>query len=432
MSFFNTMYGNFRKNILKNKIDINSINYEINGSDVSIVKSPFDSFPKTKLSNINNEINNKSNEINSLILSTIEPKYKPYVIKRQRRSSINQKQLLNDPFLNRLRNRHFYNGVNFSKTIYNDKIALGAVNYFSMKDYGNNNRGQQLLDEKKLAILRNSKFFSIERGGLKQNIHKSNTINITLNSEKSHDHTFKNKINNPNKVRSHLQLGKYKNNLTIDNTISSKRNYLNNISKRPESVRDIRTIYINKNILNTFKRNYFKKVDVVNKTIKNMNKRLFRISDKAEYKKKKEPEIDNVLEIILDKKIKKKKKNGTKQLYIKTTQENDVIKNMDKHKRDLIRIGEIVKNMNNEVALKFSENLVEEYHKKVIPLKLGKKVPEIIKQREQRQHNNRIIRMYKRDLQVQRMLYHAQEEKSELYKNFNKVLYNNEKENKNK
>ena len=90
MSFFNTMYGNFRKNILKNKIDINSIDNEINGSDVSIVKSPFDSFPKTKLSNINNEINNKSNEINSLILSTIEPKYKPYVIKRQRRSSINE------------------------------------------------------------------------------------------------------------------------------------------------------------------------------------------------------------------------------------------------------------------------------------------------------------------------------------------------------
>ena len=42
MSFFNTMYGNFRKNILKNKIDINSIDNEINGSDVSIVKSPFD------------------------------------------------------------------------------------------------------------------------------------------------------------------------------------------------------------------------------------------------------------------------------------------------------------------------------------------------------------------------------------------------------
>ena len=99
---------------------------------------------------------------------------------------------------------------------------------------------------------------------------------------------------------------------------------------------------------------------------------------------------------------------------------------MDKHKRDLIRIGEIVKNMNNDVALKFSENLIEEYHKKTIPLKLGK-IPEIIKQKEERQHNSRIIRMYKRDLQVQRMLYHAQEEKLQLYKNFNKVLYNNEK-----
>ena len=133
----------------------------------------------------------------------------------------------------------------------------------------------------------------------------------------------------------------------------------------------------------------------------------------------------------MNKKIKKKKKIGAKQLYIKSTQENDIIKNMDKHKRDLIRIGEIVKNMNNDVALKFSENLVEEYHKKEVPLKLGK-IPEIVKKREQTQHNNRIIRMYKRDLQVQRMLYHAQEEKLQLYQNFNKVLYNNEKENKNK
>jgi hypothetical protein len=420
------MHGNFRKNILKNKIDINSIDNEINGSDVSIVKSPFDSFPKTKLSNINNEINNKSNEINSLILSTIEPKYKPYVIKRQRRSSINQKQLLNDPFLNRLRNSQLNNGGRLSKTIYNDRISLGALNYFSMKDYGNNNRGLQILDEKKLAILRNSKFFSIEKGSLIPNIHKSNTLNVTLNSEKSIDNHFKNNIKNQNKFRSHLQLNKYKNSLTIDNSISSNKNNENAISKRPESVRNIRTIYVNKNILNNFKRNYFKKVDIVNKNIKNMNKRLFRISDKAEYKKRKEPEIDNVLEIILDKKIKKKKKSGTKQLYIKSAKENDVINNMDKHKRDLIRIGEIVKNMNNDVALKFSENLIEEYHKKTIPLKLGK-IPEIIKQKEERQHNSRIIRMYKRDLQVQRMLYHAQEEKLQLYKNFNKVLYNNEK-----
>ena len=59
MSFFNTMYGNFRKNILKNKIDIYSIDAQINSSDISIIKSPFDSFPKTKISNINNEINNR-------------------------------------------------------------------------------------------------------------------------------------------------------------------------------------------------------------------------------------------------------------------------------------------------------------------------------------------------------------------------------------
>ena len=423
MSFFNTMYGNFRKNILKNKIDIYSIDDQINSSDISIIKSPFDSFPKTKISNINNEINNKSNQINSLIFHKIEPKYRPYIIKKPRRNSINKK---NDPFLNRLRNSQLNNGGRLSKTIYNDRISLGALNYFSMKDYGNNNRGLQILDEKKLAILRNSKFFSIEKGSLIPNIHKSNTLNVTLNSEKSFDNHFKNNIKNQNKFRSHLQLNKYKNSLTIDNSISSNKNNENAISKRPESVRNIRTIYVNKNILNNFKRNYFKKVDIVNKNIKNMNKRLFRISDKAEYKKRKEPEIDNVLEIILDKKIKKKKKSGTKQLYIKSAKENDVINNMDKHKRDLIRIGEIVKNMNNDVALKFSENLIEEYHKKTIPLKLGK-IPEIIKQKEERQHNSRIIRMYKRDLQVQRMLYHAQEEKLQLYKNFNKVLNNNEK-----
>ena len=305
MSFFNTMYGNFRKNILKNKIDIYSIDDQINSSDISIIKSPFDSFPKTKISNINNEINNKSNQINSLIFHSIEPKYRPYIIKKPRRNSINKK---NDPFLNRLRNSQLNNGGRLSKTIYNDRISLGALNYFSMKDYGNNNRGLQILDEKKLAILRNSKFFSIEKGSLIPNIHKSNTLNVTLNSEKSIDNHFKNNINNQNKFRSHLQLNKYKNSLTIDNSISSNKNNENAISKRPESVRNIRTIYVNKNILNNFKRNYFKKVDIVNKNIKNMNKRLFRISDKAEYKKRKEPEIDNVLEIILDKKIKKKRK----------------------------------------------------------------------------------------------------------------------------
>ena len=92
-----------------------------------------------------------------------------------------------------------------------------------------------------------------------------------------------------------------------------------------------------------------------------MNKKLFRISDKAELKKKQGPVVDKILEEIYDRKVKKKKEFKTKELFLKTSNEKDIYTNMGKDKKDLLKMSEIVQNMSDEEALRFSENILEQY-----------------------------------------------------------------------
>ena len=98
---------------------------------------------------------------------------------------------------------------------------------------------------------------------------------------------------------------------------------------------------------------------------------------------------------------------------------------MDSNKKDLLKLSDIVKNMNDENINKYSDKMEENYYKKQLKLNLGYgEIPEIIKKKQERQRKNIILRMEKFDLKVRRLLYNVDEEKIKLYKNFQKVLFN--------
>ena len=248
------------------------------------------------------------------------------------------------------------------------------------------------------------------------------TINNNTDSESSFDYQKKfNKSKNNSKYMSQLKL----NNFNSIDCINKKpiQTYSNDkkLILRPESVKNL----FNKKEIKKFEKNYFKKADQLRKNIKKMNKTLFHISDKEKKKKKKEKTVDYVLETILDKKIKKKKSFGTKQLYLKSSQNKDIYNNMDSNKKDLLKLSDIVKNMNDENINKYSDKMEENYYKKQLKLNLGYgEIPEIIKKKQERQRKNIILRMEKFDLKVRRLLYNVDEEKIKLYKNFQKVLFN--------
>ena len=416
-----TIYSQFRNNIQKKNIDIYSIDDGFNSNEISDFKLPFEKFPKTNVSNFDKELYNRKKHINNLLLNTLVPN--DFVSKIKRRNSLTRKHFIDSPFFRKLIFKSIEKEKNFSSNKTFDKISFGKLTYFSMKNYGPDNRKEIIKDEKKIKILNNSKFFTIEKGEMVSNYisYRNSTINNNTDSESSFDFKKKfNKSKNNSKYMSQLKL----NNFNSIDCINKKpiQTYSNDkkIKLRPESVKNL----FNKKEIKKFEKNYFKKADQLRKNIKKMNKTLFHISDKAIYKKKKEKTVDYVLETILDKKIKKKKSFGTKQLYLKSSQNKDILNNMDSNKKDLLKLSDIVKNMNDENINKYSDKMEENYYKKQLKLNLGYgEIPEIIKKKQERQRKNIILRMEKFDLKVRRLLYNVDEEKIKLYKNFQKVLF---------
>jgi hypothetical protein len=78
----------------------------------------------------------------------------------------------------------------------------------------------------------------------------------------------------------------------------------------------------------------------------------------------------------------KDKKNKIKNIYFKAVDEREIYKSLNKNKAKFLKVSDIINNMSNEEALKFSEHLMEHYHNKRAKLKLGGKyMPEAIKKK---------------------------------------------------
>ncbi len=89
-----------------------------------------------------------------------------------------------------------------------------------------------------------------------------------------------------------------------------------------------------------------------------LNNKLFKIIDKTNKKVKKEKQLDKVLEIILDKKIKKKKRIKAKQIYIDAMDGKKLLEERDKL-RFMMRFADLIKNMKDEIALNYTKNILD-------------------------------------------------------------------------
>ena len=98
-------------------------------------------------------------------------------------------------------------------------------------------------------------------------------------------------------------------------------------------------------------------INTINSDQIELNNRLFKIIDKANKNIKKEKKIDKVLEIILDKKIKKKKRIRAKDIFIDAANNKKLLEERNKI-RFMMRFADLIKDMNDEIALNYTKQII--------------------------------------------------------------------------
>ena len=207
---------------------------------------------------------------------------------------------------------------------------------------------------------------------IKKNTIISDNITRSLKSTKKNIHENKKKLlniekklNNMKKFEKYTDLYK-ESRKDLDSSPISNKNFvsINQIAKKLSQVS--KSIKIRQKFCK-FGTNTLKNlVNQLNNNQQKLNHKLFKIIDsvnKKKIKKKiKEKEIDKDLEVILDKKIKKKKHSTAKQEFSDANSGKQLLEDRDKL-RLLLKIGDMISIMNDEVALNLTENILEQNEK---------------------------------------------------------------------
>lgn len=228
---------------------------------------------------------------------------------------------------------------------------------------------------------------------------------------------FKNKF-------SPIQKNFYKNNNNIN---KKSRNIISSFSSNSNSntnKNNNKTSFRN----NSIEININKKLQRI-KTIQNkMKKRLFSIIDNAHYKKK-EKGLDKVLEIILNKKLKKRRNNHKiKNLYYKAFNEKDAVLSLGE-KKDIIKVSDILSRLTDEEALKLSERIIDNYKRKRKKLKIDF-VEDVIEKKMTKEEVKKLREnLYNNINKIEGLLYQTKKEKNHIIDIYDKIINNNNYDN---
>lgn len=451
----------------KDSLLLDEKNDDFNSQDLVPIKDIFQKTPKIKIG-LGSEIMRKKNLIRSMIVSELGV---PKTIKRERKPSALRrlekglKKLFfkkDGPVIQKfpkIRQEIIQNDNIRKRSLFDSKINLGSLTYYTLKEGDISNKTEAYLNEHKKGIFERSSHFTIkkERDPLlelhdvsqvlkkkKKILPSSTKSGFKLNEkmakymikenpdlEDENEENENNKKNNwqtsPNRMNSSIVNGVNKTsrqrnrenqtftnkNLTEYNTFY--KSFSNNSSSNSNTV----------SIPNTkkMKTTIIKKVEKLGNKQHKMEKKLFRIIDRAQNNNKMKCGIDRDLETILGAKIKKKKKFGqTKEFYIQAVKIKDDYSLMDSKKAQLLKLSDSINNLTDEVALKFADRLIEAYYQKTVLAKLDIPLvaPDVVKKklkiegeklRSKINHNNEILK---------KMGFNAEKEKINLNKTYQK------------
>lgn len=336
--FNKTVLGNFG---LNNKIK-NKLNDKINQKDDEINNNYFNT-ENSKISNENNYGNN--NSLNN-IFESLTPRHNMITIDSKNES---EKKRLISPIKKNVKLIKDINSSNsFSESINQDKKPNTSRNEKNIENMIKNNSLNNLL----INYLNDNNSNKKIKNTSTRHKTKKNTIKYNYIYRKS----FISKNNE--KVLKQFQkyaalMDKENNKNNLEDLDEDKKQ--NNIFE--ENKKKIKEKLIKNNFYKFGSKSIYSLINIISSDQIELNNKLFKIIDRSNKKVRKEKKLDEVLEIILEKKLKKKKKVKAKEIFIDAQDGKKLLEERNKL-RFMMRFADLIKDMNDEMALNLTKNII--------------------------------------------------------------------------
>ena len=160
-----------------------------------------------------------------------------------------------------------------------------------------------------------------------------------------------------------------------------------------------------------------------------LNDKLFKIIDSTNNKIKKEKKLDDVLEVILNRKIIKKKKIKAKEIYVDASDGKKLMEERNRL-RFMMRFADLIKNMKDEIALKYTNNIIDKKKLKRIKEFNWSDLTEYKKRKEERHKEEQKAirnRLVGKILEIEKRIKASEIEKDNLYTKYDTVFERNKK-----
>ena len=435
---------------------------EMNSQNLVPIKGIFHNMSKTRIASLSSEIAKKKNQIRTMIVNelgipkTTKRVRKPSALKRLEKGLKNLFFKKDGPVTQKfpkIRQEIIHKANTKHHSTFDTKINVGSLTYFYLKEGNIQNKTEAYINEYKKNVFERSNYFTvrkekdpllelndvsnkiIERNrmnktGFKLNqkmakhIIKENPtlendedssnceMNTAPNVNNDHNISLINSNQNPNKNRNYYTANSYFKKSTYTSYYKSNTNNSSSISNT-----------VNSPSPDIMKKEIMKKVNNLNNKQHKMEKKLFRIIDRAQNRNNMKKVIDKDLETILDAKIKKKKKFGqTREIYVQAVKIKDDYTLMDSKKAQLLKLSDSINNLTDEAAMMFADRLIEAYYAKTVAMKIDIPLlaPDIVKKHKNEQIQKIRNRISNNNEKLIRMGYNAEKEKQNLNKTYQK------------
>ena len=435
---------------------------EMNSQNLVPIKGIFHNMSKTRIASLSSEIAKKKNQIRTMIVNelgipkTTKRVRKPSALKRLEKGLKNLFFKKDGPVTQKfpkIRQEIIHKANTRHHSTFDTKINVGSWTYFYLKEGNIQNKTEAYINEYKKNVFERSNYFTvrkekdpllelndvsnkiIERNrmnktGFKLNqkmakhIIKENPtlendedssnceMNTAPNVNNDHNISLINSNQNPNKNRNYYTANSYFKKSTYTSYYKSNTNNSSSISNT-----------VNSPSPDIMKKEIMKKVNNLNNKQHKMEKKLFRIIDRAQNRNNMKKVIDKDLETILDAKIKKKKKFGqTREIYVQAVKIKDDYTLMDSKKAQLLKLSDSINNLTDEAAMMFADRLIEAYYAKTVAMKIDIPLlaPDIVKKHKNEQIQKIRNRISNNNEKLIRMGYNAEKEKQNLNKTYQK------------
>ena len=212
---------------------------------------------------------------------------------------------------------------------------------------------------------------------------RNNTIYKKKTNKTKYNYNYRKSFISKNNVlilksfQKHLNLMDKEEDEKIQNADDNNNQKNNIIEYKKKMEKDFK---IKKNFCKLGSKTISSLVSTINNDQVELNNKLFKIIDRSNKNIKQEKQLDKVLEIILDKKLKKKKRIKAKEIFVDAMDGRKLLEERNKL-RFMMRFADLVKDMNDERALNFTKHIID----KNSELKNDFILPEIEKYKKLRQ-----------------------------------------------